>query len=168
MISPPKRLDGFWNNCTWRFLGWPSTETAQTVPLCWTRWPPELKIEKALNDFFSWTRRWIVKLLYRNVSWVTLYQNCSNDSATLNKMAARAINRNKLLTTSSAISMDRFGNNFTGMFLRWLSTKIAQTVPLRWTRWPPELKIEKPLNDFSSLTSASIFEIILQEDSLGK
>ena len=26
--------------------------------------------------------------------------------------------------------------------------KIAQTVPLRWTRWPPELKIEKPLYDF--------------------
>ena len=62
---------------------------------------------------------------------MTLYQNCSNDSATLNKMAARAINRNKLLTTSSAKSVDRFSNNFTGMFLRGLSTKIAQTVPLR-------------------------------------
>ena len=32
----------------------------------------------------------------------------SNDSAALNKMAARAINRNKLLTTSSGISVDRF------------------------------------------------------------
>ena len=39
---------------------------------------------------------------------VTVYQNSSNDSATLNKMAARAINRNKLLTTSSAKSVDRF------------------------------------------------------------
>ena len=39
---------------------------------------------------------------------IQLYQNCSNDSATLNKMAARAINRNKLLTTSSAKSVDRF------------------------------------------------------------
>ena len=124
-------------NFTGRFLGWPSTKIAQTVPLCWTRWPPELKIEKPLNDFFSWTRGWILKSLYRNVSWVTLYQNCSNDSATLNKMAARAINRNKLLMTSSAKSVDRFWNNFTGMFLRWLSTKIAQTVSLRWTRWPP-------------------------------
>ena len=36
-----------------------------------------------------------------------LYQNCSNDSAMLNKMAARAINGNKLLTTS-AKSVDRF------------------------------------------------------------
>ena len=34
--------------------------------------------------------------------------NCSNDSATLNKMAARAINRNKLLTTSSVKLVDRF------------------------------------------------------------
>ena len=31
-----------------------------------------------------------------------------NDSATLNKMDARAINRNKLLTTSSAKSVDSF------------------------------------------------------------
>ena len=40
------------------------------------------------------------------VSWVTLYQNCSKNSATLNKMAARAINRNMLLTTSAAKSVD--------------------------------------------------------------
>ena len=39
---------------------------------------------------------------------MTLYQNCSKNSATLKKMAARAINRNKLLTTSTAKSVDRF------------------------------------------------------------
>ena len=39
---------------------------------------------------------------------VTLYQNCLNDSAMLNKMAARGINKNKLLTTSPAKSLDRF------------------------------------------------------------
>ena len=49
---------------------------------------------------------------------MTLYENCSNGSATLNKMAARAINRNKLLRTSSAKSVDRICNDFTGMFLR--------------------------------------------------
>ena len=148
----------FWNNFTGRFLRWPSTKIAQTVPLHWTRWPPVLKLEKPLNDFFSWTRRWILKWLYRNASWVTLYQNCSNDSAMLNMMAARAINRNKLLKTSSAKLVDRFWNYFTGMFLRQLSSKIAQTILLSWTRWPPELKIEKPLNDFSSLASASILK----------
>ena len=36
----------------------------------------------------------------------------------LSKMAARAIHRNELLTTSSAKSMDKFCNNFTGMFLK--------------------------------------------------
>ena len=40
------------------------------------------------------------------------------NSATLNKIAARAINRNKLLRTYSAKSVDRFRDNFTGMFLR--------------------------------------------------
>ena len=44
-------------------------------------------------------------------------QNCSKNSATLNKMAATAINSNKLLTTSGK-SVDGFKNNFTGMFLR--------------------------------------------------
>ena len=39
---------------------------------------------------------------------IIIQENCSNDSATLNKMAARAINRNMLLTTSSAKSVDRF------------------------------------------------------------
>ena len=34
--------------------------------------------------------------------------SCSNDSAMLNKMATRAINRNKLLMTSSDKSVDRF------------------------------------------------------------
>ena len=36
----------FQNNFTDMFLGWPSTEIAKMVPLCWTKWPPELKIEK--------------------------------------------------------------------------------------------------------------------------
>ena len=47
-----------------------------------------------------------------------LYQNCSNGSAILNKMAARAMNRNTLLTTSSAKSVDRFRNNFIEMLVR--------------------------------------------------
>ena len=156
----------FWNNFTGRFLGWPSTKIAQTVLLCWTRWPPELKIEKPLNDFFSWTRRWILKSLHRNVTWVTLYQKCSNDFALLNKMAARAINRNKLLTTSAAKSVDRFWNNFTGMFLRWHSTKIAQSVRLHWTRWPPELKNRKTFKRLLLLNQCSNLEIILQEGFL--
>ena len=36
------------------------------------------------------------------------------------------------------------------------STKIAQIVLLRCTKWPPELKIEKPLNDISPYASSPI------------
>ena len=68
-------------------------------------------------------------------------------------MATRAINRNMLLTTSSAKSVadseiisqeGSLGN----------TTKIAEAVLCHQTNWLPELKIEKPSNDFSSLASA--------------
>ena len=56
-------------------------------------------------------------LLNQKMDFEIIIQECflgdplpkwSNDSATMNKMAARAINRNKLLTTKSAKSVDRF------------------------------------------------------------
>ena len=59
-------------------------------------------------------------------------------------MAARAKNRKTSKTTSSPRPIGRFQNNFTEMFLGWPSTKIAKMVPLRWTKWPSKLKIEKP------------------------
>ena len=44
-------------------------------PLRWTKRPSELKIEKNhLNNIFS--NESILKQFYRNVLWVTLYQNC--------------------------------------------------------------------------------------------
>ena len=53
-------------------------------------------------------------------------------------------------STSPPKLLDQFQNNFTQMF-PWSSfTKIAKMVPLRWIKWPSELKIEKPLNDISS------------------
>ena len=47
-------------------------------PLPWTKRPSELKIEKKtpLNNIFSYTNESILKQFYRNVLWVTLYQNC--------------------------------------------------------------------------------------------
>ena len=36
-----------------------------------------------------------------------------------------------------------FQNNVIEMFLGWPSTKIAEIVPLRWRKGPPELKIEE-------------------------
>ena len=43
-----------------------------------------------------------------------------------------------------------------GLFLWRSSTKIAQIVLLCLTKWSPELKIEKPLNDISSWASNPI------------
>ena len=45
----------------------------------------QLLLQNGLMDF--------EKKIYRKVPWVTLSQNCSNPSAPLNKMAARAKNR---------------------------------------------------------------------------
>ena len=51
------------------------------------------------------------------------------------------------------------------MIVGWLSTKIAQIVPLRWTRWPPGLKIEKkPLNDVSSINTWPILTKLHRND----
>ena len=153
-----KRLDGFWNNLTQRFIWWPSTKNCSNRSAPLNNMAARDKNRKTFKQLLLLNQKMDFEIIIQEFSWVTLYQNCSNDSATWNNMAARAINRNKLLTTSSAKSVDRFWNNFTGMFCRWLSTKSARTVLLRWTRWPPELKIEKSLNDFSSLTSASILK----------
>ena len=59
-------------------------------------------------------------------------------------------------STSPPKLLDQFQNNFTQMF-PWSSfTKIAKMVPLRWTKWPSELKIEKPLNNISSQANGPI------------
>ena len=48
------------------------------------------------------------EIISQKCSLANPLQNCSNGSTPLNKMAARAINRKKLYTTSSAKSVDRF------------------------------------------------------------
>ena len=46
MTSPPRPMGWFQNNFTGMFLGWPFIKIVKMVLLCWTKWPPELKIEK--------------------------------------------------------------------------------------------------------------------------
>ena len=81
-------------------------------------------------------------------------------------MAARAKNRKTSKTTSSPRPIGRFQNNFTGMFLGWPSTKIAKMVPLRWTKWPSKLKIEKPFKRHLLPGQWADFKIISQKCSL--
>ena len=144
------------------FLRWPYTKIAQTVQLGWTRWQPKLKIEIPSNDFSSFTSGWILKLFHRNVPWITLYQSCSNCSARMNKMAARAKSRKTFNWL-----LDGFWNNFTGMFLERPSIRVALTLLLAWTRWPPELKKRKIFKQLLLLNQLMDFEMISQECSLG-
>ena len=71
---------------------------------------------------------------------MTLYQNCLNGSAPLNKVAAKAKNR-KSFKRPTLRPVAQFQNSFTEMFLSRPFTKIAKMVPLCQTKWPPELKI---------------------------
>ena len=42
LTSPPRPMAWFQNNFTEMFLGWPSTKITKMVPVCCTKWPPEL------------------------------------------------------------------------------------------------------------------------------
>ena len=74
----------------------------------------------------------------------SLEKHCSNCSTLLNKVAARAKNRKTHKMTSPLRPIGWFQHNLVEMFFGWPSTKIAKMVPLCWTKWPSELKIEKP------------------------
>ena len=58
----------------------PSTNIAQTVPNLQAKWPPELKIDKSLNNSSSWTAWPNSKLFHVGFSHNAHYQKCSNGS----------------------------------------------------------------------------------------
>ena len=121
---------------------------------------------------------------------MTFYQNYLNGYAPLNKMAIRAKNRKTfkqhllpgqwsdfkmILQKLSSLApknrktfkrhllpgqMAQFQINFTEMFLLCPFTKIAKMVPLRKTKWPPELKIEKHFKRHLLLGQGPDFKII--------
>ena len=123
------------------------------------------------NIIYGMTQLHVWAPLYQSGSWLwqchctlavasalTHWQNCTCACKTLQTQRGQKHSALAVQACFYGISIDIFWKNFTGMFLRWLFTKIAQLVPLHWTRWPPELKGEKPFNDFFSLTSASILK----------
>ena len=93
---------------------------AKMVSLQYTKWPQELKIENFLKAIFSYTPGPISLKVYRDVSYVTLYQN---DFAPINNMAE---NRKKVNYLLHILSPPKpFGlcdTNFFGMLPRWLPT----------------------------------------------
>ena len=81
------------------FLWRSSSKIAQIIP--------ELKIEKTSNNISVTTGRISTKL-DRLVPWEVFYQNCSNYSALLHKMATRTKNRNfkrQISVTTGQISI---------------------------------------------------------------
>ena len=81
---------------------------------------------------------------------------CDHPVSGVRRQSSVVCRQQFIQSTSPPKLLDQFQNNFAQMF-PWSSfTKIAKMVPLRWTKWPLELKIEKPLNDISSQANGLI------------
>ena len=65
MTSPSELLAQIHNNFIQMFLIRPSIKIVQMVPLCRTKWQPELKIEIFSQHHFRWTE---FKIITHNVS----------------------------------------------------------------------------------------------------
>ena len=65
----------------------------------------------------------------------------------LDKTVSRAKCRQVLNGVSTLTA--QIQNNFIELFIKMPSTKIAQTLLLCWSKWPPELIIEVSLNNIS-------------------
>ena len=83
------------------------------------------------------------------------FKDGCNSSTPLNKMAARATNRKSSNDTSSLTNcpISKYLHRSVPPMTLY---QIAKMVPLGWTKWRPELKIEKPLKAISSMASGLI------------
>ena len=102
------------------------------------------RYEISLKDISSWTTGPNSKWFHRIVPHNALYQNYTNGSAPLNKGTARALDK-KCPSTTSSEPLVQIQNNFTELFLIKPFTKIAQMVPLCWTKGLPERQIRNIL-----------------------
>ena len=75
-----------------------------------------------------------------------LYRKCTNRSALHNKLANITKDMIYLQATSPSELLIQIKNNFTGMFPIMAFTKIAQTVLLGQTKWPPKCLYQHLLN----------------------
>ena len=76
--------------------------------------------------------------------WWSEFQDGRNCSTPLNEMATRATKR-KTSKDISSLTNGPISKYLHRRVLPITSTKIAKMVPLGWTKWQSELKIEKPL-----------------------
>ena len=81
---------------------------------------------------------------------------CDHPVSGVRRQSSVVCRQQFIQSTSPPKPLVQFQNNFTKMFPWSAFTKIAKMVPLRWTKWPSELKIEKPLNNISSKANGPI------------
>ena len=110
----------------------PFIKIAKIVLLCWTKWSPELKIEKPLNDI-------AVASGFQN-NFIEMFLLCPIAKMVLlcwTKWLQELKVEYNLKRTSPPRPVAWFLNN-SDMFHLCLFTKTAKMVPLGWTKWPPE------------------------------
>ena len=95
----------------------------------------------------------------------SLYQNCTNGYAPLNKKTARTPDKKYLQTAFPPEPFVHIQNNFTGLFLMMPSSKIAQMVPVHWTKGLPEVKIRNVFKQYLLLNHLFKFHITSHERS---
>ena len=137
---------------------------ATVVPLHWTRWLSELKIE----DLQKTSRPWPMAR-FQNICTEVFLQW---PSTKITKMISLGwtkwlpeLKLENLYKTSARELVSRFQSYFTEVFLLWPFTKIAKIVQLSWTKWLPELKIEKTLKQHLLLGQWLDFKMISQKCS---
>ena len=86
-------MSWFQSNFTEVFLLWPFTKIAKKALLIWTKWPPELKMEKKKLNISSFATGLISKWLHWNVSLISLCNVRPQDIVTTrsNELLARLV-----------------------------------------------------------------------------
>ena len=143
--SRPWPMAWLQNICTEVFHQWPSTKITKMAPLNWTKWRPELKIEKAFKRHLLRSQCTDFKVISQKCSSYGPLPKLLKSSVRLNKMTARAKYRKKkntlnILSLASGLISKWFHRNVP---LIPLYQNYAKMVLLCWIKWSPELNIEK-------------------------
>ena len=148
------------NNITELFLIIHSTTFAQMAPLRWTKGLPELHIRNIFKRHLYLNHWSKFKIISQNFSSWCLLLNLHKWFCSTKHGAARALDKKCLLMKFPTEPLIQIQNNFTELFLMSPFTKIAQIVPLHWTKWPPKLQIRNIFKRHLLLNDWSKFKVI--------
>ena len=121
--SCQKPLDRFQYNLAEMFPWWPFTKIVQAIMVCQKTWPlvggaffPYISILKPIMIFLSETTRPISIWHCRNVSLVTLYQDCSSSHDSSKNLAARGRGLFFIQKSESSELGWNFNSKYTNLF----------------------------------------------------